>query len=50
MKTCICNLRVDSGSRIFIRSIAEKVQSVYSEVNPEKEGEDGRLEKNNRAS
>lgn len=49
MKTHIPRLRVDSGSGIFMRSIVEKVQSVCSEVNPEREGWDGRLEKTNRA-
>lgn len=49
MKTHIPRLRVDSVSGIFLRSIVEKVQSVCSEVNPEREGWDGRLEKNNRA-
>lgn len=48
MKTHIPRLRVDSGSGIFMRSIVEKVQSVCSEVNPEREGWDSRLEKNNR--
>lgn len=44
LKTCLASFDVHPGSRLFMRSIHEKVPSICSEVNPETEGRDDRVE------